>query len=132
MKYLKYFENNNNSNHNIEDHIDEVKSVLYDIIDNYDIEEIPDDLDENDHSRPGIYYYIYGGISSDSDISIIFYCPTDWFSEILDKYFILIKKEIPILAERLRRMGYDVKYDIPEDIKLTFDEEIEIKLNIID
>jgi len=69
MKYLKRFENINTlSEDERQYHLEEIKSLFQDYIDEYNIDELPDDLDENDDSRPGIYYHI-------SD-----------FSEIADKY----------------------------------------------
>ncbi len=59
MKYLKKFEDLDLAKEDIQFHLDEVKSIFQEYIDEYDIELIPDDLDEDDNSRPGLYYNLY-------------------------------------------------------------------------
>ena len=69
MKYLKRFENLNSlTPEEVQFHLGEIKDLFQDYIDEYNIDELPDDLDEDDDSKPGIYYHI-------SD-----------FSEIADKF----------------------------------------------
>ena len=87
MKYLKYFEGVNDlrptefdtecledikfirlkegfnglnmSQEELDRFLDEIKSAFIEYIDEFDIEPIPDDLDENDDSKPGLYYNLY-------------------------------------------------------------------------
>jgi hypothetical protein len=50
MRYLKSFEN-------MSDNFSEIKDIFLDYIDKYNIEELPDDLEEFDESKPVIYYH---------------------------------------------------------------------------
>ncbi len=142
MKYLKYFETKNSQ---ITDHLDDIKSILYDLIDEYGIQELPDDLDEDDDSKPGIYYHLvdFYDIAEKTrgrnnqlrrpHIELIFYCIGGWEldSYLGDpnwtkkdaeqsnlkwyKYFDIIEKEVPMIVNRLKSMGYKVKYDTADD-----------------
>lgn len=156
MKYLKYFETKNSQ---ITDHLDDIKSILYDLIDEYGIQELPDDLDEDDDSKPGIYYHLAnfydiaektrGGRNQlrRPHVEIIFVCVGDWKLEFYlgdpnwtkkdsdeanlkwYKYFEIIKNKVPILANRLEKMGYRVKYDeIPDKEELKDDSEFTIQI----
>jgi hypothetical protein len=59
MKYLKTFENSDTDKPDITSHLTTIKAIFQDYIDEYDIEELPDDLDEDDDTRPGFYYHLY-------------------------------------------------------------------------
>ena len=148
MKYLKRFENINTlSEDERQYHLDEIKSLFQDYIDEYNIDELPDDLDENDDSRTGIYYHIAdfseiadkyrmpNGVLRRPQFELNLYCvgqfylnwylgDKDWTEEdakeknvIWYKYFKLIEEDISKFVERLREVGYIVKCEIPEDIE---------------
>jgi 6-pyruvoyl-tetrahydropterin synthase len=130
MKYLKYFENNSLSEDDISYHLDEIKNIFQDYIDEYDIEELPDDLEENDDSKPGIYYHIYNfceatdkfrrpnGVLRRSQFELTLYCYGEFTHKniIWEKYFKLIAEDIDKYAERLREVGYIVKYELPVEL----------------
>jgi len=62
MKHLNTFESYKRPSipqEELDRFLDEIKSAFIEYIDEYDIELIPDDLDENDDSKPGIYYNLY-------------------------------------------------------------------------
>ena len=63
MKYLKKFEDldvsENRSKEEIQSHLDEIKSVFQEYIDDFDIEELPADLEEDDDSVSGLFYHLY-------------------------------------------------------------------------
>lgn len=155
MKYLKYFENLNTlTPEQIKFHLGEIKDIFQDYIDEYNIEELPDDLDENDDSRPGIYYYISdfseiadkqrrpNGVLRRCQFELTLYCQSPWYGEtwredeekeknvIWERYFKLIK-DISKFVERLREVGYIVKYEVPEDIEeLVEDDEFNILISL--
>ena len=91
MRYIKTYENFNH-----QDALEEIKSVFQDIIDDYNLEELPNDLDDVDYSRPGIYYYISdfyymaektrrdNGTLRRCQFELTLYCPTEWTAD-LDK-----------------------------------------------
>ena len=59
MKHLNTFESYKGPSipqEELDRFLDEIKSAFIDYIDEFDIEPIPDDLDENDDSNPGLYY----------------------------------------------------------------------------
>jgi hypothetical protein len=142
-------------------HLDEIKSIFQDYIDEYNIDELPDDLDENDDSRPGIYYHISdfseiadrhrrsNGVLRRPQFELTLYCAgqfylnwylgdKDWTEEdakeknvLWYKYFKLIEEDISKFVERLREVGYIVKYEIPEDIlDLVDDDEFNIFISL--
>jgi len=154
MKYLKYFENNSLSEDERQYHLDEIKSVFQDIIDDYNLEEIPDDLDYGDYSRPGIYYHIsdFYDIAEKSrrdngslrrcQYELTLYCPTEWTVD-LDKedpkyqiwsnYVKIIKQEVPEFVDRLQSIGYRSKYEeLDQDILelLVDDDEFTIQISL--
>jgi len=156
MKYLKYFENNSLSEDERQYHLDEIKSVFQDIIDDYNLEEIPADLDYGDYSRPGIYYHIsdFYDIAEKSrrdngslrrcQYELYLHCPTEWTVD-LDKedpkykiwsnYVKIIQQEVPEFVDRLQSIGYRSKYDeLDQDdiLELLVDDDeftIQISLN---
>lgn len=161
MKYLKYFENNSLSKDEIQYHLDEIKNLFQDYIDEYNIDELPDDLEEDDDSRPGIYYHIAdfseiadrhrrpNGVLRRPQFELTLYCYSefylnwylgdkDWTEEdakeknvLWYKYFKLIGEDISKFAERLREVGYIVKYEIPEDMEeLVEDDEFNIFISL--
>lgn len=135
--------------------LEEIKSVFQDIIDEYSLGELPDDLDYGDYSRPGIYYHIsdfyYNAESSRRDngtlrrcqYELTLYCPTEWTAD-LDKedpkyqiwtnYVKIIQKEIMEFVDRLKLIGYGVKYErlYPNDIlsELIDDDEFNIQISL--
>jgi len=142
-------------------HLDEIKSIFQDYIDEYNIDELPDDLDENDDSRPGIYYHIAdfseiadkyrrsNGVLRRPQFELTLYYTgqfylnwylgdKDWTEEdakeknvLWYKYFKLIGEDISKFVERLREVGYIVKYEIPEDIEeLKDDSEFNIFISL--
>lgn len=157
MKYLKTYEAYESmilSKSEIEYHLDEIKNIFQYYIDEYNIDELPDDLDENDDSRPGIYYYISdfseiaekqrrpNGVLRRCQFELTLYCQSPWYGEtwredeekeknvIWKRYFKLIG-DIDKFAERLREVGYIVKYEIPEDIEeLVEDDEFNILISL--
>jgi len=156
MKYLKYFENNSLSEDERQYHFDEIKSIFQDYIDEYNIDELPDDLDYGDYSRPGIYYHIsdFYDIAEKSrrdngslrrcQYELTLYCPTEWTVD-LDKedpkykiwsnYVKIIQQEVPEFVDRLQSIGYRSKYDeLDQDdiLELLVDDDeftIQISLN---
>jgi hypothetical protein len=162
MKYLKRFENLNSlTPEQVEFHLGEIKDLFQYYIDEYNIEEIPDDMDEDDDSRPGIYYHIAdfseiadkyrrpNGVLRRCQFELTLYCygrfhlnwyfgDKDWTEEdakekntIWYKYFKLIGEDIEKYVERLRQVGYIVKYKMPEDIlDLVDDNEFNIFISL--
>lgn len=133
MKYLKMYEDLNN----IDYHLDEVKMIFFDYIDKYDMEELPEDLEEDDTSRPGIYYDIYV-VDNNKEISLTIYCQSEWVQDWLvggdDNLNKLWKKfdkfidELPKFRERLESAGYIIYYKLPKDL---FEEGcLEIRISI--
>ena len=60
MKYLKEFESYNiPEKEDIQVHLDEIKSVFQEYIDDFNIEELPADLDEDDDTVTGLFYHLY-------------------------------------------------------------------------
>jgi len=61
MKYLKKFESEKNilTRKEILDLKILIKDILQSVIDKYDLEELPDDMEEDDDSNPGLYYHLY-------------------------------------------------------------------------
>lgn len=61
MKYLKKFESGKNimTRKEILDLEMSIKDILQDVIDKYDLEELPDDMEEDDDSNPGLYYHLH-------------------------------------------------------------------------
>ena len=127
--------NNSLSEDDRQYHLDEIKSIFQDYIDEYNIDELPDDLDENDDSRPGIYYHIAdfseiadrhrrpNGVLRRPQFELTLYCYSefylnwylgdkDWTEEdakeknvLWYKYFKLIGEDISKFVERLREAG---------------------------
>lgn len=140
MKYLKMYEDLNN----IDYHLDEVKMIFFDYIDKYDMEELPEDLEEDDTSRPGIYYDIYvdvcffkvasaASLRDNKEISLTIYCQSEWMPEHFindkdffdetgeekNKYWKKFDKfigELPKFRERLESAGYIIYYKLPKDL----------------
>jgi hypothetical protein len=150
MKYLKTYESFDSK-----EHIEEIKSVFQDIIDDYNLEELPDDLDYGDYSRPGIYYHFsdYYDMAEKSrrdngtlrrcQYELTLYCPTEWTADlekedpkyqIWSHYVKIIQEEIPEFTSRLKGMGYGVKYERswPDDIlsELIDDDEFTIQISL--
>jgi hypothetical protein len=119
MKYLKMYEDLNN----IDYHLDEVKMIFFDYIDKYDMEELPEDLEEDDTSRPGLYYNIY--VDDNKEISLTIYCQSEWVQDWLvggdnlnklwKKFDKFIDNSVPKFIERLENAGYDIIYEPPID-----------------
>lgn len=135
--------------------IEEIKSVFQDIIDDYNLEELPADLDYGDYSRPGIYYHISNfydiaeksrrdnGTLRRCQYELTLYCPTEWTVD-LDKedpkyqiwsnYVKIIQKEVPEFVDRLQSMGYRLKYEEldQDDILelLVDDDEFTIQISL--
>jgi hypothetical protein len=152
MRYIKTYESFDSK-----EHIEEIKSVFQDIIDDYNLEELPDDLDYGDYSRPGIYYHFSdcydmaeksrrdNGTLRRCQYELTLYCPTEWTAD-LDKedpkyqiwsyYVKIIQEEIPEFTSRLKDMGYGVKYERlwPDDIlsELIDDDEFTIQISLND
>lgn len=155
MKYLKYFENINSN-----EHIEEIKMSLYDIIDKYSIEELPDDLEEDDFSKSGIYYHLMdyyeiaekfkraNGKLRRPHFELRFYCHSEYHlshylhddepdnhkdeNKIWTKFFNIIKNDIPILVKRLESMDYVVTHDeYPKNVdELLDDAEFNISISL--
>lgn len=124
MKYLKLYEDLNN----IDYHLDEVKMIFFDYIDEYDMEELPEDLEEDDTSRPGLYYNLYVNNEKpfmyNKEINLVIYCQSEWFPEWieddkLNKLWItfdnFLDNSVPKFIERLESAGYKIIYDMPID-----------------
>jgi len=127
MNYLKTFEGFNN-----QDAAEEIKSVFQDIIDDYNLQELPDDLDYgNDFSKPGIYYHISNfyevaektrrdnGTLRRCHFELTLYCPTPWYPDfdkedpkykIWSDYVKIVSDELEHFKSRLESIGYRVKF----------------------
>lgn len=157
MKYLKRFENLNSlTPEEVQFHLGEIKDLFQDYIDEYNIDELPDDLDEDDDSKPGIYYHISdfseiahkfrrpNGVLRRCQFELTLYCPSPWYGEswrdeeerdkniIWERYFKLIGEDIENYADRLRQAGYIVKYSMPEELveELVEDDEFNIFISL--
>ena len=150
MRYIKTYES-----FNYQDALEEIKSVFQDIIDDYNLEELPDDLDYGDYSRPGIYYNLSdfydiaeksrrdNGTLRRCQFELTLYCPTEWTAD-LDKkdpkyqiwsnYVKIIQQEVPEFVDRLQSMGYRLKYEEldQDDILelLVEDDEFTIQISL--
>jgi len=161
MKYLKRFENLNSlTPEEVQFHLGEIKDLFQDYIDEYNIDELPDDLDEDDDSKPGIYYHISdfseiadkfrrpNGVLRRCQFELTLYCTgeyyLDWYkgdpewtkedadekNKIWKKYFKLIGEDIENYADRLKQAGYIVKYRIPEELVEELVEDDEFNIFI--
>lgn len=74
MKYLKKFESEKiiMTRKEILDLEMTIKDILQDVIDKYDLEELPDDMEEDDDSNPGLYYHLYW-MGHDTIMKKVFY-----------------------------------------------------------
>ena len=125
MRYIKTYENFNH-----QDALEEIKSVFQDIIDDYNLQELPDDLDYGDFSRPGIYYHLSNfydvaektrrdnGTLRRCQFELTLYCPTLYTTDlskedpkykIWSDYLKIITTELDDFKLRLENMGYRVK-----------------------
>jgi hypothetical protein len=157
MKYLKRFENLNSlTPEQVEFHLGEIKDLFQDYIDEYNIEELPDDMEEDDDSKPGIYYHISdfseiaekhrrpNGVLRRSQFELTLYCTSPWYGEswrdedekkkniIWERYFKLISEDIEKYIERLKDSGYIIKYRMPEELveELVEDSEFNIFISL--
>jgi hypothetical protein len=157
MKYLKRFENLNSlTPEQVEFHLEEIKDLFQDYIDEYNIEELPDDMEEDDDSKPGIYYHISdfseiaekhrrpNGVLRRSQFELTLYCTSPWYGEswrdedkkkkniIWERYFKLISEDIEKYIERLKDSGYIIKYRMPEELveELVEDSEFNIFISL--
>ena len=148
MRYLKKFEQTNVlSDSEREYHLNEIHDLFLDCIDEYNIEELPDDMDEDDDSKPGIYYHISdfseiadkfrreNGVLRRCQFELSLYCVGKYYpddvSETWDKYFKLIGNGINNYANRLKQAGYFVKYELSENIEdLVEDSEFNIFISL--
>ena len=161
MKYIKKFEQTNTlSESEREYHLNEIHDLFLDCIDEYNIEELPDDMDEDDDSKPGIYYYISdfseiadkfrreNGVLRRCQFELSLYCTSPYYldfyvgdpnwtkadadegNKIWRKYFKLISEDIDTYANRLRQAGYFVKYEKPLVEELVDDSEFNIFISL--
>lgn len=140
MRYIKAYENFNH-----QDALEEIKSVFQDIIDDYNLQELPDDLDYGDFSRPGIYYHLSdfydiaeksrrdNGTLRRCQFELTLYCPTDWTADldredpkykIWSDYLKIITTELGDFKLRLETMGYRVKF-VPSGLDLLGSDALE-------
>ena len=118
MKYLKRFENLNSlTPEEVQFHLDEIKSAFLEYTDEFDIEQIPDDLDEDDDSMPGLYYNLYWDWHDKNrkrigfEFSIYLYWSDKRNKKIfVDKFFEFYSK-LEDVKSHLKSMGYEMRYD---------------------
>jgi hypothetical protein len=153
MRHIKTYENFNH-----QDALEEIKSVFQDIIDDYNLQELPDDLDYGDFSRPGIYYHLSNfydvaektrrdnGTLRRCQFELTLYCPTDWTADlskedtkykIWSDYLKIITSELGDFKLRLETMGYRIKFERLDLLKtddileyLIEDDEFTIEISL--
>ena len=117
MKYLKKFEDLDLAKEDIQFHLDEVKSIFQEYIDEYDIELIPDDLDEDDNSRPGLYYNLYSSWTDYKrkqigfELPIYIYWNGEFSKSLVINRFYKFYDKLEDMKSRLESMGYNMRYD---------------------
>ena len=123
MKYLKKFEDLDLAKEDIQFHLDELKSIFQEYIDDFDIEELPADLEadphadqEDDDSVSGLFYHLYKrrgktymNLSSFALFQFDFYLYDNEDGDFINKFirFLEFKDEI---KKSLTSRGYDVSY----------------------
>jgi hypothetical protein len=121
MKHLKKFEDldvsENRSKEEIQSHLDEIKSVFQEYIDDFDIEELPADLEadphadqEDDDSVSGLFYHLYKRRGMNLLLfQFDFYLYDNEDGDFINKFirFLEFKDEI---KKSLTSRGYDVSY----------------------
>jgi len=121
MKYLKKFnESVGLSSEDREELKQEIMDYFQEIIDEFDLEELPDDLTEDDDT-PGIFYHIYEHSTlrdSQDRIGYDFVKIVIWVGNNFIDKFKTLKSDLSQLCERLNRRGYRV-------IEQDFDEYVE-------
>jgi hypothetical protein len=120
MKHLNTFESHNRPHipqEELDKHLDEIKSAFIEYIDEFDIELIPDDLDLDDDSQPGIYYNLYWSWHDTRrkkigfEFSIYLYWNDKRTKKIfVDKFFEFYSK-LEYVKSHLKSMGYEMRYD---------------------
>ncbi len=123
MKYLKKFESNfvtnrpNIPKEDLDRMLDEIKSAFIEYLDEYDIELIPDDLDEDDDSKPGLYYNLWWNWHDTRNKKIGFELPIYiyWNDErsksiFVNRFFEFYDK-LEDIKSHLESMGYQMRYD---------------------
>jgi hypothetical protein len=122
MKYLKYFEGTDNSKSDIPQEdldrmLDEIKSAFIEYLDEYDIELIPDDLDENDDSRTGLYYDLWWNWYDTRnkkigfEFSIYIYWNDNFSKSLVVNRFYNFYDKLEDIKSHLDSMGYQMRYD---------------------
>ncbi len=111
-------------------HFDEVTSIFEEYVDEYDLDRV---LDSSiDYLKKGIYYNILDYSKDSRKFSNVrkiqfqlklFYAEEgldNYFiyhsNEMIEKYYNLLTKSIPIFVDKLRGMEYNVGYDAPKII----------------
>lgn len=126
MRYLNTFESHNSiysgnrpniPQEELDRHLDEIRSAFIEYIDEFDIELIPDDLDEDDDSQPGLYYNLYWSWQDIKrnqlgfEFSIYLYWSDKRNKKIfVDKFFEFYSK-LEDVKSHLKSMGYEMRYD---------------------
>jgi hypothetical protein len=141
MKYLKYFEGADNSKSDIPQEdldrmLDEIKSTFIEYLDEYDIELIPDDLDENDDSRTGLYYdlwwnwYDTRNKKIEFEFSIYIYWNDNFNKSLVVNRFYKFYDKLEDIKSHLESMGYKMRYDGIDEEEFSEDpDEFCIKIN---
>lgn len=112
MKYLKKFESLS-KNDEIDTHLDEIKSVFQEYIDDFYIEELPADLEEDDDTVTGLFYHLYWYATDKRREKMLFqfdfYIYDNENRDFRDKFiqFLKFKDEI---KNSLTSRGYQVTY----------------------
>lgn len=119
MKYLKKFENHNSkiSQEDLDIMLDEIKSSFIEYLDEYNIELIPDDLEEDDDSDPGIYYNLHWSWHDIKrkqigfELPIYIYWNDERSKSIFVNRFFEFYDKLEDIKSHLKSMGYNMKYD---------------------
>lgn len=163
MKYLKTYEAYESmilSKSEIEYHLDEIKNIFQDYIDEYNIEELDRLSSQYDGSKSGIFYHICHFNEIDSgevpgfrnnywrptvsigngniwrpQFQLELYCQSTNDEEekiIWNRYFKLIKEDISKYIERLKEVGYFVSgNNYPNNLEeLVKDDEFNILISL--
>lgn len=120
MKHLNTFESYKGPSipqEELDRFLDEIKSAFIEYIDEYDIEPIPDDLDENDDSKPGLYYNLYWSWHDTRrkkigfEFSIYLYWNDKRTKTIFVDRFFEFYDKLEDVKSHLKSMGYEMRYD---------------------
>jgi hypothetical protein len=137
MKYLKKFENIEISEAEKKHLLDQIKFVFFDLVDDFDMEEIPEDLNEQDDTRPGLYYHLYQSWvdlkRSKVGFELVIYIFDRLRQNIFHEKFLKLHERLPELQNQLESMGFKVHYhELSEDEirdDLAFIDELDIHIS---